>query len=123
MASKSVLSHLLLSYRVDIVATYHTTRTLNAKASFNFTGTSLYIYGASGPDEGNTNYTIVIDPSGSQPFNQTYSTNVNGTNGGRATLIGLDGLRWDQHVVEIINTGSGLTLDLIEIGGFAGAEG
>lgn len=106
----------------DLSATYHTTTVPGAKATFNFTGSSFYIYGAAGPSADNANYTLVIDRTGAQPFNQTLTAR-NRTSNERTLLFGTESLRWDWHNVEIINAGSGLTLDLIVVGGIVGAEG
>ncbi|ORX39114.1 hypothetical protein BD324DRAFT_311338 [Kockovaella imperatae] len=101
-------------------ATYHYTTVKGATVYFNFTGSSLAIYGASGPDT--ANYTIKIDPDLPQPFSQSYSTS-NATGNGRTLLYSTDQLAYAAHQVQIINDGSGLLLDMIEFGVELAAEG
>lgn len=85
-------------------------------------GTSLYVYGGSGPEYGN--YTLTIDPSIPTPFiypGQAYSQQ-NGTD--RYLLYGTDGLAYAEHEVVIETQGGRFLLDLVEVGGLEfGAEG
>lgn len=109
----------------DSPATYHFTSVPGAKASLNFTSTSLWIYGFVGPSSP-SNYSITIDPLSAHPFSQSYSTqntsSGSGSGSGRTLLYGTTGLRYAEHTVEITNWGSGVGLDLVVINAELGAD-
>jgi hypothetical protein len=106
----------------DTSATYHFTSVPGAKASLNFTSTSLWIYGFVGPSSP-SNYSITIDPLSAHPFSQSYSTQNTSSSSGRTLLYGTTGLTYAEHTVEITNWGSGLGLDLVVINAELGADG
>ena len=83
-------------------------------------GASIAIYGASGPDP--AKYTVKIDPQLPQPFSQSFTT-PNATGNGRTLLYSSDQLAYAPHQIQIINEGSGLLLDVIEIGTELSAQG
>lgn len=76
-----------------------------------FTGTSIHIYGGSGPSF--SNYTVVLDPSLPQPY--TYDGSAYAAQNGTEPflLCAINGLSWAEHTVEITNTGSGMLLDQV----------
>ncbi|KAK4689604.1 hypothetical protein P7C73_g513, partial [Tremellales sp. Uapishka_1] len=102
----------------DHIATYHSTTVVGATASLNFTGSSLSIYGNVGPN--GSNYTINIDPSTSKSYTYT-ATLQNSTE--RILLYHSDELTYSPHTVEMVNTGTGLLIDLIVVGVELGASG
>jgi hypothetical protein len=77
-------------------------------------GSNIAIYGAG------TSYTITIDPSSQQPYNETITGGRNET--GRNVLYMTDALTFSPHTIEITNEGDFLLLDLIEFGVDAGGR-
>jgi hypothetical protein len=77
-------------------------------------GSNIAIYGAG------TSYTITIDPSSQQPYNETITGGRNET--GRNVLYLTDALTFSPHTIEITNEGDFLLLDLIEFGVDAGGR-
>jgi hypothetical protein len=69
-------------------------------------GSNIAIYGAG------TSYTITIDPSSQQPYNETITGGRNET--GRNVLYSTDALTFSPHTIEITNEGDFLLLDLFE---------
>jgi hypothetical protein len=112
----------------DTSATYHFTSVPGAKASLNFTSTSLWIYGFVGPSSP-SNYSITIDSLSAHPFSQSYSTqntsfgSGSSSSSGRTLLYGTTGLTYAEHTVELTNWGSGVGLDLVVINAELGADG
>lgn len=80
-------------------------------------GSSIAVYGATGPDP---NYTITLDPS-KQPF--TTSLQTQNATEGRTLLYSSNELSYAPHTIEVTNVGGGLLLDLFVVGVELGAEG
>ncbi|GMK53583.1 hypothetical protein CspeluHIS016_0101690 [Cutaneotrichosporon spelunceum] len=93
-------------------ATYHYTEVAGAQASFNFTGSSVDVYGATGPTGGN--YTVTLDG------NATTHQTANGTD---RTLLYSARVADGGHQLSIVNHGSGLLLDLFTVEFIVGGEG
>ncbi|CED84703.1 hypothetical protein [Phaffia rhodozyma] len=105
-------------------ATWHKTNVPGASVAFNFTGSSLYVWGATGPTCGS--YQITLDGNVS---NHTAYNTVNGTD--RFLLYGASNLSYSAHELTLQNlgdldgqSGGELLLDLVEVAvAFAGAGG
>ncbi|CAK9780428.1 unnamed protein product [Cutaneotrichosporon oleaginosum] len=86
-------------------ATYHYTEVQGARAAFNFTGSSISVYGATGPTT--SSYTVTIDGN----VNALQVSNSTG----RTVLYEAHNLTSDTHQLEIVNSGSGLLLDAFAV--------
>jgi hypothetical protein len=98
-------------------ATYHSTSVVGAQASFNFTGSGVWVYGAVGPAA--SNYTVSVDGAA-----QAGTATANATEG-RTLLYSATNLSGSAHELVLTNQGSGLVLDMVVVEvelGAAGAE-
>ncbi|KAJ7162876.1 hypothetical protein C8R46DRAFT_330317 [Mycena filopes] len=81
-----------------LMGTYHSTTTVNASVSLNFTGPAIYVFGASGPDFGS--YEVLLD--GKSTTKSAYAaSNVSAP----FLLYGTDNLTYAAHTLTMRNLG------------------
>ncbi|OXG89871.1 hypothetical protein C345_01954 [Cryptococcus neoformans A2-102-5] len=95
-------------------ATIHYTTIQGASFAFNFTASSAWIYGASGPSSSTTNYTTTLDGASSSHTAENTTSSDNALGQGRTLLWSAQGLEeGEAHKVELRNEGSGVGVDLV----------